>query len=133
MINREVQQLLDTQTKTVSGLPTVFTENQPSNQKSGTSWARTTLLPARTSIASIGLYGQQLYSGLYQVDVFFPKDRGFLNSSNMADAIIGVFQPSTILAGSTFNVLIMTSWRLPANTYETFYNIPVQIEWNIYK
>jgi hypothetical protein len=132
MIITDIQKLLDIQLKTVTSLPTVFTENMKSNQTSGTTWCRSTLLPARTAVATIGVGGQQQYHGLYQIDLFYPKDRGFANAGAMADNVIAKFQPGTRLAGTGFSVLIDGAWRIAGGGWETFYNCPVQVEWSVW-
>lgn len=128
----EIQQTLDTQLRTVTDLPTHFIENLPSGQRANTKWVRSTLLPARSEVITLGTSFQEQGLGLYQVDLFYPKDRGFSTASAMADAVIAAFVPGAIHAGTEHDVRIRESWRLAGNEFQTFYCVSVQVEWMVF-
>jgi hypothetical protein len=132
----DIHKLLDAELKLVTGMPDIYTENLPAaNQNAGTKWCRTTMLPARTDVVSIGLAYQERYQGLFQVDLFYPRDRGFSLASTQADLVIAYFYPGyRVQAVTGFWLLIEQSWRLPATTFNNaFYNPAVQVRWSVYQ
>jgi hypothetical protein len=93
-----IQQAFDTQLLTVSGITTsnLFTENKTLNfamqPDSTTKLAvRSTLIPATTTVETLGNAGYVAVKGLYSVDVLGTVNQGFLQVSQLADLILAAF------------------------------------------
>ena len=121
-----IQTALDTQLAAVSGLPVIQLENTRYEPKTGVAWSRPTLLPAETERLSSA---KDLLQGLYQVDLFYPADKGAATASAMADLVKAAFpRGSTLTSGST-TVHITKSWREPAQSLNQFYQVILLVRW----
>lgn len=135
MINYSaVQTILNTQLKTVVGLPTYTEENVKAVPDSTVPWCRSTLLPAETQIIGIGTGGQRKDQGLYQIDIYWPQNSGSLDANTMGDLIQNSFVRGTYYINGTVKVLIDSVYRLPAGplTGTVFYHIPLMVRWSYY-
>lgn len=122
-----IHSLLDTQLQTVVGLPTLQQENIRYEPKTGVAWTRSTLIPVESTRLSTGF---DLVQGLYQVDAFYPGDKGSTAASTMADLIIAEFPRALTLTSGGVIVHIVKSYREVAQPFQQFYRIPVSIQWN---
>lgn len=95
----------------------------------GTSFIRSTLLPAQTLQASIGIDGTNRYQGVYQVDVFSPQGTGPAAGIALVDEIIELFPRGLSLSTDDITVRVATSSVLPAREEPDWYQIPVSIDW----
>jgi hypothetical protein len=128
----EIQQALDNRLATVTGLPELQTENTRVNRtgKANTPFARGTLLPAQASQLTVGVGGVNTYSGLYQVDLFYPVDTGTTAVNAMADAVMAKFVRGDTLVVDGVSVHITLSWREVGRRDEPFYAVPVLVRWS---
>lgn len=127
-----ILQLLDTQLLTTTDLPTHYTENERVQLITDTPWCRSTLLPVETQELTIGSNGWVKVQGLYQIDLFYPNDAGYSTAAGIADNVITSFARGLSL-GTTTIVKIEMSWRLPARSFQQFYQIPVSVRWASYQ
>lgn len=128
----EIQSALDARLATVTGLPELQTENKRVNRdgKSKTPFARGTLLPNQATQLTVGKNGVNTYSGLYQVDLFYPIDSGVTAANSMADAVMEKFVRGDTLTVGGITVHITISWREAGRRDEPFYAVPVLVQWS---
>lgn len=137
---KSIHNLLDTQLATTTNIPSITNENETSSrpQTSATSvlkkpYIRTTLLPARTTTATLGPSGIDRWYGLYQVDIFFPTNDGTDGPDYAADQIISNFAAGTILTGDGVQLRIaQTSWREAGTESTMWYQVPVMVEYEAF-
>lgn len=130
----EILAALDTQLLLTTGLPTFRAENERYLKVNKTAFCRSTILPAKTTVETLGLTGYDRISGLYQVDLFYPSDEGYTTSGTIADAIVANF-PKTLqltLTGGQV-IAIEMAWRQPARKLDNHYNLPILVSWYGYK
>jgi Bacteriophage related domain of unknown function len=131
-----IQITLDTQLKTVAGLPAFSVENQEASANGVTPFCRSTLAPAKSTIESLGMNKIIKSTGLYAVDLYFPISYGYMPGRQMADAVINAFPPGQLLMpDGVNNLIILTAWSQPGSGYTddgNFWGIPIRVEWQIY-
>jgi hypothetical protein len=96
------------------------------------SWCRSTLLPAATTVESIGINGRERKNGLYQIDLFYLNNSGFAESLAMADTIISTFGKGLYLTDASFSVLVLRSYINSARPFPNYYQTPVMVEWECF-
>jgi len=129
---KTIHDLLDDKLQTTVGLPTLQKENtlfQPANMAA---WCRSTLLPASTSVESIGVGGREKKYGLYQCDLFYINNGGYSDALTMADAVIETFSKGQYLADATYSVLILRSYVYSARPFGNYYQLPVLVDWECF-
>lgn len=124
-----IQALLEAQVATVVGLPLYQMENTRISPVAGSPWCRSTFLPARTVQETVGMNGRNRLSGLFQIDLFYPSDKGTATANAMTDLVIAAFPRGLQLTSSGVTVLVETSWREAAYKVEQYYNTPVVLKW----
>lgn len=124
--------LLDTQLKTVTGLPFLQAENIRFTID-GNPWCRSTLLPARSTVISLGVGATKQMTGLYQVDVIYPQDSGSAVAHAMADLVVAAFPIGARLTDGTTTVIIEISSVMAAHPLLDFYYVPIQVQWSVYE
>lgn len=129
-----IQSILETQLKTVVGLPTFTAENIQAQVIATKPFSRATLIPAQTQIIGVGQNGLRMDQGLYQVDLFYPQNSGNTIANAMSDLIMNTFKRGTYYTSGNVRILINRVYRLPANslTQATFYHIGLVVEWQYY-
>lgn len=130
-ITTATQTLLDAHLATVSGIPSIQTENTRFTDVEAP-WVRTTLLPALSALQTVGANAVRKYMGIYQVDVIYPEDVGFAPGRTMADAVVAAFPIGLFLTDGTITVQIEMATAMSALPLLTFTYIPVQIQWAVY-
>lgn len=126
----EVQTILDTAVAAVQGVPTITTENKPSDTEAVTSFTRTELAPATTIAEGLGVVGADRLTGTYVIQMFYPKDLGVVDSNANVDALTVAFQSGTIFIDGANKVEIFNSWPNPATPdLNKFYRKQVVVEW----
>lgn len=132
MSYKEIQQELDGQLTSITGLPEVVLENTRFKAMSKTPFIRSTLLPSQSTVETIGTTGYNKVYGLYQIDIFYPLDGGYEEINDDADTIISNFTKGTSFAITNGTLRINISWRNSGRKLENFYNIPVLVSWECY-
>lgn len=126
----EVQTILDAATTAVTGVPAISTENQLIKTSTVTSWARTQLSPATTIAETIGVTGTDRLNGIYVIDMFYPKDKGVVDSNADVDALTVAFESGTILTSGLDSVEIFNSYPNGSTPdLDNFYRKQVIVEW----
>jgi hypothetical protein len=125
-----IHEALDAQLKTVVNLPPLQEENIRVKLGAGTkAWSRSTLIPNRSDIVTVGVNGLTELNGLYQIDLMFPADDKYTNCTKMADLVLAAFS-----VGLQLNTLMIRN-SYPAAGYATvpgYYTIPVIVEWSMW-
>lgn len=124
-----IQAILDTQLKTVVGLPTLQLENTQNVGITGKAFSRATLLPARSYQMNVGPGGTMQLLGLYQIDLFYPINTGVSTINAMVDAVIAAFPKGFLTDADGVVVQIDVSWRETGRRVEQFYSVPVAVSW----
>ena len=123
-----IQALLDAQLATVTGLPTLQLENTRINPTNNTPWARATFIPAPTIVECVGPVGKDKLQGIYQVDLFYPQDRGTTTAGTMADLIVATFSKGLRL-GTSSELIIEIAYREVAYLFDPYYAVPITVKW----
>lgn len=93
-----IQIALDSELNSLVDLPDVAWPNTDYRPVKNTIWIRPTLLPAES--ASQTFAGKDLHRGIYQIDIFVPKDNGPKQMFGLADAIREHFHKKTLVQDS---------------------------------
>lgn len=125
----DIEAALVARAASLSGSPTIAYENDGISQAASTDYLRLTFLPGDTTQATMGDDGNDLYVGIFQIDVF--KRRG-TGRSTWPDTIGDHFKRGTILSYNGTSVRIKSVSRIPGFDDNNFYIIPVSIEWEAY-
>lgn len=131
MIYAQIQTSLDAVLAAVAGIPAIQLENTLYNAKGRalTPFARTTLLPTQSTQRSVGVSGKNTYGGLFQIDLFYPLDKGKGTPNIMADAVIAAFNRRLITTPAGVQLVIQTAWCEAGRADDQYYNLPVVVQW----
>jgi hypothetical protein len=127
---------LDNRLQTVTGLPTLQQENvRKVGDKKLTEWCRSTLLPSKTVVETVGLNGYNKVFGQYQIDIFYPQDISYTLPFQMGDTILHSFIIGTVLSGINItNSYILSGQSFQgSNQVPGYYKLIVMIEWVKYE
>ena len=121
-----IQNALNTQLATVSGLPAVAWPNTAYVPTNGTSYVRPTLLPARSDLYTLN--NENRHQGIYQVDIFVAPEKGTATLWLLADAIRDNFNAVKSVV-STDTVHIQEISMSQAQRVESWWHCYVQINY----
>ena len=91
-------------------------------------WYRATFLPGIPVAAAIGAAGQNRHVGIFQVDLFEPKNIGDGLARVEAERIVACFKRGTVLTYSGVSVMIQESHREAGREDGDWFHIPVIIQ-----
>jgi hypothetical protein len=129
-----IRTLLDTNLKTVVGLPQLATENIRVTTTNAMPWCRSTLITSEPSPLTVGYDGMNQHKGIYQVDLFYPQDYGTTDVSAISKLVINAFPRGLTLTDGTTNIHVTMTWQLTAYTVQqAWYAVPVSIRWSSFK
>ena len=131
MIYADVQTTLDTRLQAVVGLPALQLENvvYDTKGKALTPYCRATLLPSEAQPATVGTTGKNEYFGLYQVDLFYPLDKGKAAVNAMADLVVTAFARQVLTTGASRQVELRAAWAEAGGQDGPYYRVPVLVRW----
>ena len=118
---------LDTRLAGMTSLPAVAWENKTYIPVTGTLYLRPTTLFGDAVQATLGSSGIDENTGIYQVDVFAPADKGKSAGLIMSDNVATRFARGTNLTYNGRTVRIVSARRRPATIADGWYQIPVEI------
>ena len=127
----EAQNALDATLSGIADLPTIVLENTD-RDTCDDYYMRSTLLPARAEITSLGETGWNRFFGLYQVDLFYPVNESSDAANFDADKIIAGFPQKTIIINGSTKLRIVNRWREVKRNVDKKHQVPVFIEWEFY-
>jgi hypothetical protein len=128
----DINAALITQLQTVTTLPELVLENARANVNANTAWCRAWQLRAATEAATLGLTGQDRFTGLLQVDLFYPQGQGVATSLTVAEAVLAVFVKGTYLTSNGVTVRVLRSYLETAQNFQAFFQQPVVVEWEAF-
>lgn len=105
-------------------------ENIGYTPTTGTPFIRPTVLPVDTVQAGLGSKGQEFHDGIFQVDVFWPVDQQKALALAEADSIADYFARGLTLTYNGVNVRIGTASIGASNRENSWYQIPVLIDYH---
>ena len=126
----DVNNALSTKLSLLAGLPSVAWENLLFTPTQGTEFLRPSLLPVSTEFA--GLNYQQKDSGIYVIEMFFPKQNGSGNMLTLADNIYDHFRADTFLTSGSTKVYIKEIERTPIRMDESWSVSTIDIHFDYY-
>lgn len=103
-----------------------FIENEKFTPPNGVEWAMMFFLPNEPEPTGLGLKGEDLVTGILQVDLNYPLGRGTKNVFAKYEEIrkyffagrkftVGTSSPAIISAGSSAASVVNQNYRLPVN------------------
>lgn len=125
-IQRPVFALLDAQLGTYTPAPPIAWPNVPYTPGTA-AWLRVSHLPAPSVRRSIGVDGQNVYTGIYQVTVNAPAGKGPGAAETLADAIANWFPIGSTYTANGVTVRIAAVSCAPALSEPDWYRVPVSI------
>jgi hypothetical protein len=135
-VSNDIRIALETQLLTVTGLPASAQrawENVRFEPTTGTTWVQATVLPAESRPAVMGGDPQQLYTGLFQVDIFTPEGEGPAEAETLADNVRLAFAVDDVFTSGSVNVRFRYSERIPAPHSPPWYRARVNVAWYTYR
>lgn len=132
MSTTRIQALLDAQLQSIPGIPAIQLENKRFTFDPSTPFARSTLLPARSTVISLGVGAQKEMQGIYSIQSFYPQDGGSAPAHTMADTIVSAFPIGLALTDGTITVIIQISSVMGAISLQNMYGVPVQVQWSVF-
>lgn len=145
----QIQQALDAQLVTVAGITAtgssanLVTENKVGNLAmlpdiTSKIYVRTTVIPFKTTVETLGVGGFVYDNGIYAIDVFGAVNTSYVGAKTLADLILAAFPPGLQLTLTNGNVItIETSTPSPnitqgAWTMGKLYCTQVLVYWFAY-
>lgn len=126
----EAQSALDAKLATLSSSPPVAWENVSYEPVEGTTFIRPSNLPA--GHAAVGMANSDTIrgAGIYQVDVFAPRDRGPGAALTIADNIAALFSRGTLLTSGDTQVIVGVPTQDPAEPSGAWFRVAVLIPYD---
>jgi len=110
------------------GLPIAY-ENRDYNPLPGTPYAALYVIPNQPSVNTLGDGGQDLITGIMQVDLNYPVGSGTGVAKQMATTIRDYFKAGTVFTFSGQDVFIVSSGRGIGGDVDSFYRLSNTIFW----
>lgn len=131
MVENKIIQLINASLATVTNVPVITPENKTYKPTQRTPYIRPTILPSEPVQTTIGYDRTVRWTGLYQLDYFYPANTGA--ESDIAARIVEHFHTNRFLNdGEGFQVTIVMSWRATANTLTDWYRIPIMLRYETF-
>ena len=129
----DISYALDNRLNTMTSLPPVAWENYPYEPALGTLYLRPTNIQGDTPVHTIGATGNDVTTGIYQVDVFAEAGQGKNAAVVMSDNIAAHFKIDTEFSYNGRLVRIrQVNRRAGFNNADGWYQIPVEIVYDAY-
>lgn len=91
---------------------------------------RPTLIPATTDLYTLN--GQHRYSGIYQIDIMVPLNRGLHQLNDLADTILELYSSQSSLTANNTIVYVQNISPLPTQRDESYFQGGIQINFLSY-
>jgi len=114
-----IETALHTRLATLSGLPSVAWPNVAFRPTENTTFLRPTMLvdPAKLSM----LNGTQMHTGIYQIDIYIPLEKGTSALLTLLDSIESIFAASKTMTSGTDTIFVQAISRGPSTRQESWY------------
>ena len=113
------------------GLPTAW-EGVDFTPPADAAWAQLYLLPAPTSIDTLGPGGLDLHTGIFQVDLSVPQNTGTGVLLGYADTLRAVFKAGNTAIHNSQSVLILDCSRSKLTQAAGWLTVSMSISWRAY-
>ena len=129
----DIRAALETTLSSVTDVPSIGWENVQFSPTTGQPYVKPRLIPTLREPAVRGTNPQMFYQGIFRIECYVPEDQGPSAGDELADSIIDAFEAATDVSYSGTIVSIRYAEREMAEIDGSFYLIPVNIGWYIYK
>ena len=129
----DIRAALETTLSSVTDVPSIGWENVQFSPTTGQPYVKPRLIPTLREPAVRGTNPQMFYQGIFRIECYVPEDQGPSVGDELADSIIDAFEAATDVSYSGTIVSIRYAEREMAEIDGSFYLIPVNIGWYIYK
>ncbi len=126
----KIEQALQKALNNVSGIPSVAWPNVKFEPAVGTAFLRPTLLPAKTDTFTLNEYNK--HSGIYQIDIYVPNDKGIKDMYTLADSIKDYYQNNKRLVQGGQIVFVMSVGIGKSERQDAWYSTFVEIQYISY-
>jgi hypothetical protein len=113
------------------GLPTAW-EGVDFTPPANAPWAQLYLLPAPTSVDTLGANGLDLHTGILQIDLNMSQNSGTGGLLGYADTLRGVFKAGTSATHNGQSVLILDCSRSRLTQAAGWLTVRMTITWRAY-
>ncbi len=124
-----IELALHTRLATLGSSPPVAWPNVAYTPTQNTTFIRPTLLPAQTRLETLA--GQQVHSGIYQIDIYVPLEKGVSVLNTWLDAVETLFSSSKTLT-ATDRIFIQATGRGRTERQDAWYTGFVEIQYICY-
>lgn len=128
----DISSALNARLNTLPGSAPVAWENYPYDPVAGTLYLRPTLIPDDAVSYAMGATGTDQNSGVFQIDVIAPSDKGRGEAYTKADAIAEHFRPMTELTYNSRLVRCIQASIRVATQDNGWFILPVRVEYLAY-
>ena len=108
-----------------------FVPNMKETPPSGSRWAQTFLLPNQPDPTGLGNSGDDVVTGIFQVDLNYPLGEGESNIIAKAESIRTYFKAGRKFTSGTTSVAIRSAGRSPGTVVDQNYRISMTIAWEV--
>lgn len=122
----DIQNALNTQLNSLSGLPSIYWPNTQIEPVEGSNFVRPTLIPATSELYTLN--EGDYHRGIYQVDVFVKLKQGTSEALLLADIIRDGFRRESLTSNSTI-VHIQNISMSRAERIESWWRVIVDISY----
>ena len=126
----DIQAALDTRLSTVTGLPAVAWENVHYKPVKGTPFIRPTNIAGDSVLNTVAR--QQMNTGIYQIDLFYPTSDGPGDLLTMLDTIYDHFKIDNELVANTTKVIVRSIGRTRVDREEAWATASIEIVYDCY-
>lgn len=121
-----IQNALNTQLASLSGLPVIYYPNMQNEPIQGTPYIRPTLLPARSELLTLN--NEDMHQGLYQIDIYTQLKKGTAPILLLADIIRDGFRRQSLTSSGTV-VHIQNISISPTQRVESWWHCYVEVNY----
>lgn len=128
----DIREALDSKLNGLSGLPSIFFENAPSESSTPTAYLSTRLFFTSRRPAVRGPNPQHRYEGIYRIIVCVPSRSGTGLALRYAETLTTAFDGSTDIVGATKTVSVDFTELASSFEQDPYWCLPVDVNWYIY-
>lgn len=128
----DIREALDSELNGLSGLPSIFFENAPSEQSTPTAYLTTRTFFTSRRPAVRGPNPQNRYEGIYRITICVPKRSGTGQALRYAETLTTAFDGSSDIVGSNKTVSIDFTELATSYEEEPYWCLPVDVNWYVY-
>jgi len=104
-------------------------ENKATAPASGNPYARAFMLPAQPSQVCLGVTGSDFHTGVFQISLFFPEDKGDVAILTKADEIATIYKSGLVTTFNGVDVTIESIGRNTGSNIDGWFQFDLSINW----